>query len=200
LAASPWVTRFGYSPKLPGLVKYGGSFAGAYLLRRGLFMPWELPTIVGKEMAAEGLRRLDVLKHIDSRMEPDPNDAFSRIATLESSMYMRNQLLRDTDWAGMAHSIEVRVPLIDVPLLRNIAPVLRSVGFGCGKNTLAIAPSKPLPTTIMKRKKTGFGTPVKYWLARSKVVTDLKGPSSLDSHWSRRWGGAVAELQRAYRL
>ena len=36
---------------------------------------------------------------------------------LESSLYMRNQLLRDTDWASMAHSLEVRVPLVDVELL-----------------------------------------------------------------------------------
>jgi len=30
---------------------------------------------------------------------------------------MRNQLLRDADWAGMAHSLEIRVPLVDVELL-----------------------------------------------------------------------------------
>src|SRR5262249_29237298 len=28
------------NPKAAGLVEYGGSYAGAYLLRRGLFMPW----------------------------------------------------------------------------------------------------------------------------------------------------------------
>ena len=27
------------NPKAPGLLKYGGTYAGAYLLRRGLFMP-----------------------------------------------------------------------------------------------------------------------------------------------------------------
>src|SRR5262249_50344923 len=30
------------NPKAAGLLKYGGSYAGAYFLRRGLFMPWEL--------------------------------------------------------------------------------------------------------------------------------------------------------------
>ena len=30
------------SPKYAGLFEYGGSYSGAYLLRRGLFMPWEL--------------------------------------------------------------------------------------------------------------------------------------------------------------
>ena len=40
---------------------------------------------------------------------------------LESSLYMRNQLLRDTDWASMAHSLEVRVPLVDSKLLSQFA-------------------------------------------------------------------------------
>ena len=36
-------THTAYEPKAAGLLEYGGSYAGAYLLRRGLFMPWELP-------------------------------------------------------------------------------------------------------------------------------------------------------------
>jgi asparagine synthase (glutamine-hydrolysing) len=31
------------SPKYAGLFEFGGTYAGAYLLRRGMFMPWELP-------------------------------------------------------------------------------------------------------------------------------------------------------------
>jgi len=31
------------SPKYASLLEYGGTYAGAYLLRRGLYMPWELP-------------------------------------------------------------------------------------------------------------------------------------------------------------
>ena len=45
----------GLSPKAAGMLEYGGSYAGAYLLRRGLFMPWELPGLLGEELAAEGL-------------------------------------------------------------------------------------------------------------------------------------------------
>ena len=38
----------------------------------------------------------------------------ARVATLELSWYMRNQLLRNPDWAGMTHSLEFRVSLVDV--------------------------------------------------------------------------------------
>ena len=43
------------SPKVAGMLTYGGSYAGAYLLRRGLFMPWELGALLGEEMARAGL-------------------------------------------------------------------------------------------------------------------------------------------------
>ena len=99
--------------KAAGLFEYGGSYPGAYLLRRGLFMPWELPGLLGEELAQEGLARLDPLAHIAGALSPDPGHPFARVAALEASLYMRNQLLRDTDWASMAHSLEVRVPLVD---------------------------------------------------------------------------------------
>jgi asparagine synthase (glutamine-hydrolysing) len=48
----------GLNPKSAGFLKYGGSYAGGYLLRRGLFMPWELHAVMGPERALEGLQRL----------------------------------------------------------------------------------------------------------------------------------------------
>ena len=41
----------------------------------------------------------------------DGVDDWLAVSALEMSCYMRNQLLRDADWAGMAHSLEIRVPL-----------------------------------------------------------------------------------------
>src|SRR4030095_8223630 len=37
------ILKYFTSPKYAGLFEYGGTYAGAYLLRRGMFMPWELP-------------------------------------------------------------------------------------------------------------------------------------------------------------
>src|SRR6516225_1488042 len=116
------------NPKTAGLLKYGGSYAGAYFLRRGLFMPWELKAVIGADTARLGLRRLNPIRHVESRMKPKPRTSFGRIAVLESSLYMRNQLLRDTDWASMAHSLEVRVPLVDVKLLSQFASITAGNG------------------------------------------------------------------------
>ena len=46
------------APKLASLLEFGGTYSGAYMLRRAIFLPWELPKIMDPEMAAEGLAAL----------------------------------------------------------------------------------------------------------------------------------------------
>src|SRR5579862_3011277 len=108
-------------PKALGLLEYSGSWAGAYLLRRGLFLPNELPAVMDRDIAVEGLRRLKPLRWLAASLGPDPRSDMGRVCVLESAHYMRNQLLRDADWAGMAHSLEIRVPLVDFTLLGGLA-------------------------------------------------------------------------------
>src|SRR5947208_6723985 len=89
---------------------------------------------------------------------------------MESSLLLRNQLLRDIDWASMAHSLEVRVPLVDAFLLRQLAPVVFSTSKRNGKELMARAPRRPLPEAVVTRKKTGFTVPIVDWLAERRHV------------------------------
>ena len=160
-------------------------------------MPWELPEVLGPEVAREGLKRLDPIKHIAGTLVPDPLQPFVRVATLESSLYMRNQLLRDTDWASMAHSLEVRVPLVDAVLLEKLARIGIGIGRRNVKSLLADAPSRPVPHSAIQRRKTGFGVPVAKWIDRQQqsVISEWKRVPLLRSprcHWSRRWAYSVA--------
>lgn len=172
MTATKAAARLGTSPKLAGLAELGGTFGGAYFLARGLFMPWEIALLVGDELAREGLRGLDPIRHAEAALHPDPGSAFSRVATLEASLYMRNQLLRDSDWASMAHGLEVRVPLVDHVLLAKIAPYAASLRGRAGKRALARAPRRPLPSELFERKKTGFGLPLAEWLSDPRVGMD----------------------------
>jgi asparagine synthase (glutamine-hydrolysing) len=182
-------------PKVAGMLKYGGSVAGAYLLRRGIFMPWELNFLMDKNLVDEGLSRLQPIQHIAKVLEPMPSTSFGRVASLETSLYMRNQLLRDADWASMAHSLEVRLPLVDVPLLRAVAPMMIARPHDLGKRGLAASPRRALPQDSLNRPKTGFGTPVKHWLQhddrlqRWRQVPRLAEPKC---PWARRWAYQVA--------
>ncbi len=98
---------------------------------------------------------------------PIPTAMSADFAHSNPSQYLRNQLLRDADWAGMAHSLEIRVPLVDVKLLTDFAPTLAALTPGQGKAALAHAPSVPLPDEIVARAKTGFGVPTGDWMAKS---------------------------------
>ena len=186
----------GIHPKAAGMVEYGGSYAGAYLLNRGLFLPWELTIALDRDRVAQGLERLMPLQMIGAALEPQPHSTFARVATLESSFYLRNQLLRDTDWASMAHSLEVRVPLVDKVLLERLAPLTSAVGEGAGKRILATAPSQPLPATVVHRAKTGFTTPVATWLAgRTRGEKTPTGSEAVP--WARNWSRLVGERAHA---
>jgi asparagine synthase (glutamine-hydrolysing) len=151
-------------PKLLGLLQYAGSWSGAYLVRRGLFLPHELSGIVGVELAREGLRRLKILQRLYACITPDPGSDVARVCALESANYMRSQLLRDADWAGMAHGVEVRVPLVDFKLLKFLTPCIHMLRPGTGKAALASVPSIPLPAENIDRAKTGFSVPTGAWM------------------------------------
>jgi asparagine synthase (glutamine-hydrolysing) len=157
------------SPKMGEILRHGSSYAGAYLVKRGRFLSTELPDVLGDETAREGLQRLNILELIERAVTPDPGHPFARVAALESSLYLRNQLLRDMDWASMAHSLEVRVPLVDAFLLRKLAPVLVTRRER-GKQILANTPRPPLPEAVRCRRKTGFTLPIKEWLGQEGRV------------------------------
>src|SRR5262249_37037629 len=128
------------------------------------------------------------------KMTPRPRSGFGKVAVLESALYMRNQLLRDTDWASMAHSIEVRVPLVDVGLLRQMAPVT-SRKVAQSKRLLANSPRLALPQKVSARPKTGVTTPIQAWLQRDTRIQQWRRIPALavdTCAWARRWAFQVA--------
>jgi asparagine synthase (glutamine-hydrolysing) len=183
IVAAPWLKRF-TSPKYAGLLEYGGSYAGAYLLRRGLFMPWELPEVMDPDLARAGWAELQPLVRLGETI-PDAPEDFLKVSGLEMVWYMRNQLLRVADWAGMAHSLEIRVPLVDIVLLRKIAPLLAS-NYRPNKLDMAGTLATPLPDAVLQRAKSGFFVPVQRWLAADPSPRAGNG----DHDW-RAWARAV---------
>ncbi len=179
------------SSKSLSIIEYSGSIASGYLLRRGLFMPWELHSILDHDVLEQGLQDLQPLMMLRKRLSPKPKSNFAKVATLEASMYMRNQLLRDTDWASMAHGLEVRVPLVDTKLLETVAMFSDNQMISEGKSLLACAPSDPLPDAVLKRPKIGFNIPVGRWLAgppkhRSSAVPVNQSKANASREWAKK--------------
>ncbi|MEX0990759.1 MAG: asparagine synthase (glutamine-hydrolyzing) [Actinomycetota bacterium] len=100
----------------------GPGVVGAYRATRGLFSPAE---IVGGSPWLDGVPP-----------GADPRDA---VTLLETTQYMRDQLLRDTDQMSMAHSLEVRVPLLDDEVVRVALSLPASVRTEPGKALLVRA-------------------------------------------------------------
>jgi asparagine synthase (glutamine-hydrolysing) len=179
-------------PKFAGVPEFMGSLEGMYFLRRSLFLPTELPALMGVELAREGLARLGGtppgMTHANAR------DGISAVSLLESSYYLRNQLLRDSDWASMGHSLELRTPLVDAALLETLGPYVSGFAGGAGKAMLAQSPGKHLPESIVNRPKTGFTVPMPKWLSEStnpRAWTDLSLLAAPGTPWARRWARAV---------
>src|SRR5260370_29744796 len=118
---------FRLNPKLPGVFKYGGNIASAYVLRRALMLEEEMDMLLDETWLKNGLFRLSTVEAIEETLNVNSatkTSMHAQIATLESAWYMRNQLLRDSDWASMALGVELRMPYFDVSLLTSVGPPL----------------------------------------------------------------------------
>ena len=89
-----------------------------------------------------------------------------QLAKIESTFYMRNQLLRDGDWASMYHGVELRTPLVDTTLLENLTNVMSSYSLYKDKQPLKFAFKTILPKNVDYKKKIGFQTPTKDWIKK----------------------------------
>lgn len=183
------------NPRWKILPIYAQDIHSAYWLRRGLFTPDDLPTLVPSEYR----RDYDVHELPKKIMSCAVNtlscDMQAAVGQLESCFYLRNQLLRDTDWASMAHSIEVRTPLVDAFLLKEIQPIIKYFSKLKAKELLSEILQTPLPQQILFREKTGFNVPMGNWLKKiSSSNTPRKYNTSLqNNNVSRDWAKIITD-------
>jgi asparagine synthase (glutamine-hydrolysing) len=94
-------------------------------------------------------------------------DAFNSVSRVESHHYMGDMLLRDTDANSMRHSLEVRVPFLDLPLVDYVSSLpgrVKRSPRGLPKYLLRAACQKVLRDDIARRPKTGFSLPIGDWM------------------------------------
>jgi asparagine synthase (glutamine-hydrolysing) len=173
----------GLPPKIASMPFHSRDIATAYLLRRALHVEGELDLLLDESWITEGLERLSTWSALGECINTLRNAGtatYAQIAGLESCWYMRNQLLRDTDWSSMAHGLEVRVPFVDATVLDRLGPAIASK-TPPGKHDLARCAER-LPPAMLARPKTGFTTPVRKW------ITEESGSSA---RGLRAWAGQV---------
>jgi asparagine synthase (glutamine-hydrolysing) len=178
-------------PRARALAKLGRTLAGPgdlvslYFLRREL-LPSErrraLHRLPVDSDSVSGLDR-EVLEAV--RSSHAGRAPLDRIAALEFTMYMRHMLLRDADVFGMAHGLEIRVPLLEHYVVSQAAraeSAWRSPDPR-PKPLLVDAVGPRLPSRVWRAKKRGFTFPWRAWLAgpmRWRVEEGLRSPSLRD--------------------
>ena len=188
------------NPKAWAVPSFCARLPHAYFLNRGLFLPAELPQLIGGERTRQGLSDFAVHAWLENHDPGNQFSSFSRIQALESCLYMRNQLLRDTDWASMAHSLEIRTPLVDSKLFETTIPCLKNHTGTSQKEVLAQAPTPALPEAISKRAKTGFTTPIGQWITEGEELSAWREQPRLRAghcHWARRYAYSIREAYQS---
>lgn len=107
--------------------------------------------------------QLEILRH-----EVPDSDLFAVASAWELRGYMADLLLRDSDVMSMAHSLELRVPFVDAPLIKWLwrqPSALRS-SPAHPKAVLAEATRDVLPPELLRRAKRGFTFPFAVWMKR----------------------------------
>ena len=158
----------------------------AYLACRGLFDGRFLEDLVIPDLRP----RVEAafVRYLDETAWTIQTPLSSRLAVggLELTRYMTSQLLRDTDALSMAHSLEVRTPLVDVEVVRTCLPFLarETNGDGQPKWLLRQALKRPLPPEVVARPKQGFTFPWQEWLS-GVVLKDFDRRLEAGGDWTQ---------------
>jgi asparagine synthase (glutamine-hydrolysing) len=159
-----------------------------YFFTRALFTPQTVTIATGKDSASwhamAWWRRLNGAAH-----EADSMDHFTGISWLELHSYLVNTLLRDTDAMSMRHSLEVRVPFLDLPLVEFVLslPEAAKRNPARPKALLIEALGDLLPEEIVTQRKRTFTFPWDNWLRGElgqRVATGL-------TDWSPALGSQI---------
>jgi len=177
-------------PKAAAAWVYPDALPHPYFFSRTLFPPGRLEKLIEPRfrpstVAADGVTLdptwLGWLERI--AYEARKQETIAAISWLEMRNYMVSTLLRDTDSVSMAQSLEVRVPLLDTPLVEFVETLPDDARRrpGAQKALLVEALGDLLPAEILAQRKRTFTLPWEEWLRgplRSRVETCFAEPAS----------------------
>ena len=133
-----------------------------------------------------GYNALDVFQRHARQAETD--DPLALIQYLDIKTYLVGDINTKVDRASMAHSLEVREPLMDHELVEWMAtlPTSLKIRGNNGKHLLKKALEPQLPHDVLYRPKMGFSVPLARWFRgplRTRVRAAVLGERLADTGW-----------------
>jgi asparagine synthase (glutamine-hydrolysing) len=187
--------------KLADTLRHADSPAALALLQRRVFAESTRRSLLSPDAATDYAHHPET-ERMNSAL--GGLDLFSVTSAAEMRGYMADVLLRDSDVMSMRHSLELRVPFVDRPLVRWLAgqPVAFKHTPGRPKSALADAVRDLLPPELLTRKKRGFTLPYALWMrgplkpflddtfsTASVGRSGLFNAAAVQAHWRRFLAG-----------
>jgi asparagine synthase (glutamine-hydrolysing) len=176
VARSRWAARTADVPpqtrwaKFPDMVRAGDDLLALYQLAYALFLPdFQDRLLADAECLGDTRSGLtgDVLESLDE--ETAGHSPLSSVSVFEQRLFLGERLLRDTDAASMAVSLETRLPLVDATVTEAVSRLTDSDRyFPVGrKRMLRDTGLVGLDPVLFDRPKSGFVLPFDRWIRRS---------------------------------
>ena len=124
------------------------------------------------------------------------DDPLALVQYLDMKTYLVGDINTKVDRASMAHSLEVREPMMDHPLLEWLATLPSSLKIkgNEGKHLLKKAMEPHLPHDVLYRPKMGFAVPLARWFRgplKQRLRSAVLGERLANTGWFQR-----SELER----
>jgi asparagine synthase (glutamine-hydrolysing) len=153
-----------FSKKIKNIIQKDLKDLSLYIFARSLFLKDEIKNVAEKQLNFFIKKEINY-DEIQNLNELDEKLFEKKISFFESNIYMKNQLLRDSDWSSMANSIELRVPFANSEVInffsnlknnrKSREKILRKINYDVYK-------------LIRKKPKTGFSVPIEMFLDKQK--------------------------------
>ncbi len=134
-----------------------------------------------------GYRAVDVFKEYAHKAPGQASeDPLSLIEYLDMKTYLVDDILTKVDRASMAHSLEVRVPMLDHKYIEWISglPARLKLKGQTGKYILKKSLEPYVPHDVLYRKKMGFAVPLENWFRgplKERIKQTILSEAFLDS-------------------
>lgn len=152
--------------KAADMLRSNGGLVELFLQNRRSMSNGQLRAL-GIEPARIGLTEDFITPETRDELGSQAEDAGALLSQLESGFYMKNTLLRDSDTNGMAHGLEIRVPMLDrrmLDLVLSIPGHIRLPDGRANKHLLREAFKNMLRPELTEQAKRGFTLPVGRWM------------------------------------
>ena len=165
-----------------------------------VFTPAEIQALTGEQEQRAERRLINAMALFGSTTSAQ---SVSKMMSLDLRMNLADDLLLYTDKITMYHSLECRVPMLDLDFVKFVEslPVRYRVRIGRGKIIHKALASDVLTKRIARRRKRGFESPTRRWFRDPRVLRDilLDGSSRFAAYFDlRAVNRVIAAHQRGF--